>query len=91
MNHSQQVVVNGSVSESTTVISGVPQGSVLGPLLFLIYINSIPSVPLTEESKISPYANDMMLYKQITSSSDITVVSWGLLVTDVSQLLTTYT
>ena len=73
MNRSQHVVVNGSVSsESTTVISGVLQGSVLGPLLFLIYIDSITSVPLSEGSKISLYADDMMLYKPISSSVDLT-------------------
>ena len=73
MNRSQHVVVNGSVSsESTTVISGVPQGSVLGPLLFFIYIHSITSVPLSEGSKISLYADDMMLYKPISSSVDLT-------------------
>ena len=73
MNHNHHVVVNGSVlSESTTVISGVLQGSVLGPLLFLIYIDSITSVPLSEGSKISLYADDMMLYKPISSSADLT-------------------
>ena len=73
MNRNQHVVVNGSVSsESTTVVSGVPQGSVLGPLLFLIYIDSITSVPLSEGSKISLYADDMMLYKPISSSADLT-------------------
>ena len=52
---SQQVVVNGEFSDPTTVISGVPQGSVLGPLLFLCYINNIAE-NLT--SKVRLYADD---------------------------------
>ena len=58
-NRKQRVVINGSYSSYSTVQSGVPQGSVLGPLLFLIYINDLER---NIKSNIKFFADDTMLY-----------------------------
>ena len=64
------MVVNGVSSKPLFVISGVPQVSVLGPLLFLIYINGIAELPLSPESKLVMYADDILLYRPIRQASD---------------------
>ena len=69
-NHKQCVVVGGATSEFVPVVSGVPQGSVLGPLLFLIYINGIAELPLSPGSKLVIYADDVLLYRPIRQASD---------------------
>ena len=63
----QRVVVNGKASKWYPVDSGVPQVSVLGPLLFILYVNDIPDLV---ESKIKMFADDIKIYKQITSFGD---------------------
>ena len=65
-NRHQSVIVNGSSSEPILVSSGVPQGSVLGPLLFLIYINDLP---MNVNFKVRLFADDAALYLTISTSS----------------------
>jgi len=63
----QQVIVEGSKSSTCVVTSGVPQWSVLGPVLFLIYINDIT---YKIQSEIRLFADDIFLYKTIKTSDD---------------------
>ena len=64
-NRQQFVCVSGKHSQSIAVRSGVPQGSVLGPLLFLIYINDITTLNFSSNSRLTLYADDILLYKPI--------------------------
>ena len=71
-NRKQRVVLNGSYSGFSAVESGVPQGSVLGPLLFLIYINDLER---NIKSNIKFFADDTMLFSIVKdptiSASDL--------------------
>ena len=62
---SQTVVLNGTASDPIPVSSGVPQGSVLGPLLFLAYINDLPH---NISSKVRLFADDTAIYISLTSA-----------------------
>ena len=66
-NHRQRVVVDGEFSTHASVSSGVPQGSVLGPILFLCYINDLPS---SVSSNVRLFADDSIMYKKIKSQTD---------------------
>lgn len=63
----QRVVINGTRSEWVPVRSGVPQGTVIGPILFLIYINDIRC---GIESKMRLFADDSIIYREIKSEAD---------------------
>ena len=61
------MVVNGSSSNWSPVLSGVPQGTVLGPSLFLLFVNDLLS---SVSSRVKLFADDSVLYRHIESSAD---------------------
>lgn len=67
-NRSQVVKLNDYISRPTLVKSGVPQGTVIGPLLFLIYINDIAS---NINSTIRLFADDCVIYREIAGPNDV--------------------
>lgn len=64
----QHVAVDGAVSAASMVVSGVPQGTVVGPLLFLIHINDINEY--IQYSSVASFADDTRIMKEITSPVD---------------------
>ena len=67
-NRFQSVIVDGILSEPAPVISGVPQGSVLGPLIFLILIGDIDND--ISNSSVRSFADDTRLIKSVISIED---------------------
>jgi hypothetical protein len=70
-----KVVIDGDESEETTVDSGVPQGTVLGPLLFLCHINDLPN---SVRSSVRLFADDCLLYRNIRTQQDHTILQENL-------------
>ena len=71
LGHSQRVRVDGHLSEEIAVTSGVPQGSFLGPVLFLAYVNDIWK---NVKSNIPLFADDCILYRRIRDKRDIDIL-----------------
>ena len=63
----QRVIVDGYISNWKSVLSGVPQRSVLGPILFLIYINNLED---DISSKILKFADDTKVFRKVISVTD---------------------
>ena len=66
----QYVVVNGQSSSTTRVLSGVPQESGVGPLLFLVYTSDLSYLMLTEGIELLLYADDILVYRPIKNELD---------------------
>ena len=75
-NRYQMVVINGDSTSPLAVTSGVPQSSVLGPSLFLVYVNDIGSS--LRHSSIGLFADDALLYCLIQNTGDMVSFQWNL-------------
>ena len=64
----QRVTVLGATSQEREVSSGVPQGSILGPVLFLLYVNDLPKAVMS--SKVARFADDTKVLKRVESQQD---------------------
>ena len=62
----QKVAVNGTESKWHNVTSGIPQGSVIGPLLFVLYINDLPELTKSETFQ---FADDIKIFRTITDKN----------------------
>ena len=62
--------MKGETSDWLTVTSGVPQGSSLRPLFFIVYNNDLPGV-ISKDSSIALYADDSKMYRVISTQEDL--------------------
>ena len=69
MNRMQRVIIDNKFSSFAQVRSGVPQGSILGPLLFVLFINDLCEV-LSPGTCVYMYADDTKIWRQIDSEID---------------------
>ena len=77
----QRVMINGTPSEWEDVTSGIPQGTVLGPLLFVLYINDLPD-EVSEGTEIYLFADDTKIYRKIDNINDCNILQ-----SDLNKLL----
>ena len=69
----QRVSINGTISDPLAVISGVPQGSIIGPLLFVLFIDDINEC-ISEGTEMAIYADDTKIWREIKCDADQTIL-----------------
>ena len=70
-NRTQSCNINGKMSSYKPVTSGVPQGSILGPLLFILYMNDLP-LAVADNAEITMYADDTSMYRAFNNINSLT-------------------
>ena len=73
----QRILLDGCTSHTSPVLSGVPQGSVVGPFLFMLFINDLPDC-ISAKSTVKLFADDCILYRKVTSADDAECLQKGL-------------
>ncbi|MCP3667573.1 MAG: reverse transcriptase family protein [Gammaproteobacteria bacterium] len=84
-NRRQTVQFSNKCSSAEEVVSGVPQGSILGPHLFSAYVDSVLDFPLSQNSRIISFSEDLILIKPIFSDRDCEDLQ-----DDIDSLVTSY-
>ena len=77
MDSTQRVVIDGEASVRLAVTSGVPQGSLVGPLLFVIVINDLPDA-IHEHTSTALYADDTKLHRAILAAKECDILQQDL-------------
>ena len=72
----QRVILDNVISECVDVLSGVPQGSILGPLLFLLFINDIYT-NIDKDTNIALFADDTKIWRDINSEADCEILQFN--------------
>ena len=82
-NRSQRVFLDGYTSLATAILSGVPQGSILGPLLFILAMNPLTDLSLSSSTHMILYADDILVYTPMKGhvdgaalQNDVNIVNW---------------